>query len=1013
MTSPANSSFASAVPQSGTKNIDALLSGNKWGYALSTSSFPLSISYSFPWINGLSAVFSGPDGAAYSPNGEQYAAQHFGLNATEQAAATLALTAWSNVANINFQLVSETSTNVGDIRFAFSSASSLSNWWGYASFPNYYWPQGGDVWINASYANDIDWTIGSYNFEALMHEIGHALGLKHPFEGSITLPVSLDSRANTIMSYTDVNNIYPSTGYINGKYDWITYSINPDTPMVLDIAAIQYIYGANNNYKTGDDTYTFDPTKPFFKTIWDAGGNDTISVSNFSLSCVVDLTPGNYSSLHYPRPVYTGGAAVTYDGTNNLGIAYNCIIENVIGGSGDDKLIGNIANNSFDGGPGNDLMYGDAGNDTFDWGAQNRGGNDTFYGGLGDDVFVLESGNDVVIEYSNEGDDSIWVDFDYSIASTPNIENLYGYSSKNLVLTGNSSGNCLEGGPGNDTIIGGGGNDAIDCESGVDTCVYTQSISNYIISYLSGSFTVSATIGNEGTDTIVGAEYLQFAGQTYLALNLNAVPIFSSFSSAVASGNENTLIAVSLANLQAKSNAADVDGTVDSYVVKAVSSGALKIGTSADTATAWIAGSNDLVDTTHIAYWTPEANVNGNLNAFTVVAKDNGGLESSTAIQTVVMVADVSAPTVSTFSPDDAVTGVAIDSNIVLTFSEAIQRGTGSIYLRSGSSTGTVVESYDAAASSNLSISGSTLTIDPTANLSNNTHYYVTFDSGVVKDLAGNGYAGGNDYDFTTIGATPIAKAIKAIPLATEGKAFSYTLPKGTFTDADKNDVLTYSASSKPDWLTINSATGKLTGTPGYTAADSASSTVTLVATDKSGLTATTTLTINLKNTPTISGTAKADSIVAGAGSDKISGLGGDDSLNGGAGNDTLIGGAGKDTLTGGEGNDFFLFDKAANASSNLDLITDFVSGADTLQFSKKVFAGLGKSTGSLNADQFCSGDGQMVAHDPTDRIIYDTATGAVYYDADGSGVKPSVQVALIGTNTHPALTVSDFAIIA
>ena len=897
MTSPSTSDLASAVPQSGTKNIDALLSGNKWGYALSSSSSPLNISYSFPWINGLSAVFSGPYGAAYSTDGEQNAAQHFGLNATQQAAATLALTAWSNVANINFQFVSETSTDVGDIRFAFSSGSGLSNFWGWAYLPSYYWPNGGDVWIKASYGNDIDWTIGSYNFLGLMHEIGHALGLQHPFEGSITLPASLDNQTNTIMSYTGVNNIYPSVGYINRKYDWITYLINPDTPMVLDIAAIQYIYGANNNYKTGDDTYTFDPTKPFFKTIWDAGGNDTISVSNFSLSCVVDLTPGNYSSLYYPRPTDTGGAAVTYDGTNNLGIAYNCMIENVIGGSGNDKLIGNTANNSLEGGPGNDIMYGEAGNDTFDWGAQNSGGNDTFYGGLGDDVFVLDSGNDVVIEYSNEGDDSIWVDFDYSIASSPNIENLYGYSSKNLVLTGNSSGNCLKGGAGNDTIIGGDGNDIIDCGSGVsDTCVYTQSISNYIISYLSGSFTVSAIIGDEGTDTVAGAEYFQFAGQTYLAQNF----------------------------------------------------------------------------------------------------------------------IDISAPVVSTFSPTDAAIGVALDSNVVLTFSEAIQRGTGTIYLRSGSASGTVVESYDAGAnSSNLSINGSILTIDPTANLSNNTHYYVTFDSGSVQDLAGNAYAGTSSYDFTTIGATPIAKAIKSTPSATEGKAFSYTLPKGTFTDADKNDVLTYSASSKPDWISIDSATGKLTGTPGYTAADSASSSVTLVATDNAGLTASTTLTIKLSNIATISGTAKDDSIQAGVGSDKISGLAGNDTLTGGAGNDILIGGAGNDTLTGGEGIDLFLFDTAANASTNLDFITDFVSGADKLQFSKKVFAGLGKSTGGLNGDQFWSGAGQTAAHDATDRIIYDTTTGAVYYDADGSGVKPSVQVALIGTNTHPALTYSDFAIVA
>ena len=113
-------------------------------------------------------------------------------------------------------------------------------------------------------------------------------------------------------------------------------------------------------------------------------------------------------------------------------------------------------------------------------------------------------------------------------------------------------------------------------------------------------------------------------------------------------------------------------------------------------------------------------------------------------------ITDTIAPTVSSYSPGDGVTGVSVSSNLVLTFSEAIQRGSGTISLRSGSATGTVVENFDAAISSKLSISGSVLTIDPTANLLNGTHYYLTFGSGSVKDLANNSYAGTSAYDFTT-----------------------------------------------------------------------------------------------------------------------------------------------------------------------------------------------------------------------------------------------------------------------
>jgi Ca2+-binding RTX toxin-like protein len=176
--------------------------------------------------------------------------------------------------------------------------------------------------------------------------------------------------------------MYPNIGYVNGKTDWLTYRIFPDAPMVLDIAAIQYIYGANTSYKSGNDVYKYDPASPFFTSIWDAAGNDTISVANFSTNCDVDLTPGSYSSIRYPKPSNPGTVKVTYDGTNNLGIAYNCIIENAMGGSGNDKLTGNSVNNFLDGGPGNDLMYGGDGNDTFDWDSTKRSGTDKMYENL-------------------------------------------------------------------------------------------------------------------------------------------------------------------------------------------------------------------------------------------------------------------------------------------------------------------------------------------------------------------------------------------------------------------------------------------------------------------------------------------------------------------------------------------------------------------------------------------------------------------------------------------------------
>jgi Ca2+-binding RTX toxin-like protein len=115
---------------------------------------------------------------------------------------------------------------------------------------------------------------------------------------------------------------------------------------------------------------------------------------------------------------------------------------------------------------------------------------------------------------------------------------------------------------------------------------------------------------------------------------------------------------------------------------------------------------------------------------------------------------DNTPPTVSSFSPADAATGVALASDVVLTFSEAIQKGTGAIELHAGSATGTVVESFDSATSTHLTFSGSTLTINPTADLVHSTHYFVTLAAGTVKDAAGNSYAGTTAYDFTALAPT-------------------------------------------------------------------------------------------------------------------------------------------------------------------------------------------------------------------------------------------------------------------
>ncbi len=518
MTSPTTAARASSITLSLDLHIDSLLGDSKWGGVTGTGA---ALAFSFPWTTSSTAIFAGYNGATYSLLNEPQATYHYGLNAVQQSAVRDALAQWSAVANVSFSEVAETTTNVGDLRFAWTSASqptiSGSAAWGWASYPDNYWPSGGDVWISSlsSGAANGPWSAGSANYSSLLHEIGHALGLKHPFEDQPRLPAGWDATKYTVMAYTNADALFVRVTENFNSVSWTSFYVEPDTPMLLDIAAIQYIYGANMSWRTGDDVYTFDPNEPFFRTIWDAGGTDTISVANFSKGCVIDLRDGHYSivtiesdptgsynwSVRPPKP--------TYDGTPNLAIAFGCLIENAIGGQGADWLIGNDVGNVLNGGGGNDVLDGGAGNDYFDWDIGKRAGADLFYGGLGDDQFFFDSTSDEAVEHANEGFDVIWVGFSYSLAAAANIEGLYSYSASGVTLTGNSLNNTFRGSAANDVIAG---------DSGTDTMLFTGARAGYTLTRGSGdALTVS---GSDGTDSLSSVERLKFA-DVNVAMDVN------------------------------------------------------------------------------------------------------------------------------------------------------------------------------------------------------------------------------------------------------------------------------------------------------------------------------------------------------------------------------------------------------------------------------------------------------------------------------------------------------------
>lgn len=170
---------------------------------------------------------------------------------------------------------------------------------------------------------------------------------------------------------------------------------------------------------------------------------------------------------------------------------------------------------------------------------------------------------------------------------------------------------------------------------------------------------------------------------------------------------------------------------------------------------------------------------------------------------------------------------------------------------------------------------------------------------------------------------------------------------------------------------------------------------------------------LTLTGSAYLSGTGNdlVNTLIGNDGDNLLTGLGGNDTMNGGSGSDTLVGGLGKDVLTGGTGRDFFVFNTAA-ATANVDTITDFNgSENDKIQLGKSVYSGF-THTGALIADEFYAAAGATSAHDATDRVIYNTATGILYYDADGQGGVAAVQIALMGAVNHPTLIYSDILII-
>ena len=216
--------------------------------------------------------------------------------------------------------------------------------------------RGGDIWFNKSFVND-NFSTGLVEGNAdtpasvMLPEILHSLGLEHPDNPKRPTTTFARNCEHTLMADEFSN---PAECILNGAQYGAT-----SPPMPWGIAGLQYLYGANQKTNKGDIIYEYSNKVPFYQTIWDASGNDTISLINFNKGPKLNLSSSELSTLSLDVEDKRWSNKMH----GNLGIAFDCIIENAIGGSGPDVINGNQSDNQLDGQAGDDILNGGLGID--------------------------------------------------------------------------------------------------------------------------------------------------------------------------------------------------------------------------------------------------------------------------------------------------------------------------------------------------------------------------------------------------------------------------------------------------------------------------------------------------------------------------------------------------------------------------------------------------------------------------------------------------------------------------
>ena len=501
-----NSPFLSARDN---QNISSNLSSYGWNGSNITYSFPTASSQ-----YGTSGTY--PDSAPFNNLSALSAAQ---MTDTVRAFGLI-----SSYSNLTFTQITETDTTHATIRLANSSTPPTA----YAYYPSNA-ATGGDVFFGATGRNP---AVGNFDSgQAVLHEIGHAMGLKH---GQDTGTYGVTSADRLDIEFSLMN--YPN--YIGSREGYATASSSTQSYMMYDIAALQYMYGANFSKTGANETYQWSaatgqqsvngaglPT-PFsnriFETIWTGGSNSTYDLSNFAQNQVDDMNPGSWMRFSDSQLAdlaangTPGPGKVLARGNVYNALLYNgdqrSLIRNLKTGSGNDTITGNDTDNVINAGAGNNVVDGGAGSNTIDYStssakvrvdlaagnaAHDNGQNDSItnfqnaigsdfgdrlYGTAGNNLFTLGTGANIV--YGEGGSDTV----DYSRSNSVLYVDLGGrYSTHDgntdyLIGISNASGNNASGNrfygtAGNNVFSLGTGSNIVYGQGGTDTADYTRSSS--------------------------------------------------------------------------------------------------------------------------------------------------------------------------------------------------------------------------------------------------------------------------------------------------------------------------------------------------------------------------------------------------------------------------------------------------------------------------------------------------------------------------------------------------------